>query len=110
MFVLLRCIPCRVSNVFVGRAPTGRAGESQSQPATRVITQRCFLVFSCAVMVAPTECNHWLPSVWSACQWLLIKCRIGSWLMESSAAEILGCEKGQPASTRRLSPLPPCPV
>ena len=49
-----------------------------------VITEEVFRVFSCAVMAAPAKCNHSLPSVWSVCQWLLIRFLIGSWLIEQA--------------------------
>src|SRR5690242_13445306 len=65
-------------NTSVGIAPAGEAGNVNAQPSTRVLVDRCLRVFSWARMVAPAECNQSFPSVWSKCQWVLIRCLIGS--------------------------------
>src|SRR5262245_59852202 len=58
-------------------------------------------------MAAPAECSHSLPSVWSKCQCVLIKCLIGSELIDASADVIFGRAPAKPAS---ISSLPSRPV
>src|SRR5215470_839954 len=76
------------SKTSPGMAPGGHGAKVKFQPSTRVVLERCFRVFVCARMVAPAACIHSLPSVWSKCQWVLIRCLIGSELIDSSAALI----------------------
>ena len=50
-------------------------------------------VFSWAQMVAPAECIHSLPSVWSKCQWVLMRTWIGSALMAARASVSWGWQE-----------------
>jgi len=63
--------------MVVGSAPAGDGENVYCHPSTRVEVERCFFVFSCALIVAPAECIQAFPSVWSTCQWVLISCVIG---------------------------------
>ena len=83
-----------------------RGGKSKSQSSTRCIVARCLRVFSWARIAAPSPCSHSLPSAWSKCQWVLIRCRIGSGPRLASASAICGREAVMPASTRSLPSLP----
>src|SRR5262245_21483555 len=56
-------------------------------------------------MTAPSPCSHSLPSVWSKCQWVLIKCVTGSELRLARACAIRGREAVIPASTSSLPSL-----
>src|SRR5215469_13050136 len=68
-------------------------------------------------MTAPSECSHSLPSVGSKCQCVLIKCLIGSKLIDASADVILGRAPANPASMSsfparpgRTTIFPPAPM
>ena len=63
-------------------------------------------MFSCARMAAPSSFSHWLPSVWSKCQWVLIRCLIGSRLRLLTASRMRGRVTVMPASMNSL-PSPP---
>src|SRR2546422_953033 len=64
-----------------GNCAGGRRWKRKVPSLTRVAVERCLRVFSWARMAAPAECNHSFPSVWSKCQWELMRCLIGSELI-----------------------------
>ena len=64
-------------------------------------------VFSCAMIFAPIEFSQALPSVWSKCQCVLIRCVMGSAPRSASALVICGRDTPMPAS---ISTLPSGPV
>jgi hypothetical protein len=86
------------SKTSAGIAPDGRGGKVKFQPSTRVVLERCLRVFACARIVAPAECIHSLPSVWSKCQCVLIKCLIGLELIDASADVSFARAPANPAS------------
>ena len=48
-------------------------------------------MLSCAIMAAPSAFSHVLPSAWSNCQWVLIRCLIGSRLrLLAASADVNG--------------------
>jgi hypothetical protein len=57
-------------------------------------------------MAAPAECSHSLPSVWSKCQCVLIRCFMGSALIDASASAIFGRAPAKPASMSSLPSRP----
>jgi hypothetical protein len=63
-------------------------------------------VFSCAMIAAPSAFSHVLPSAWSKCQWVSIRCLIGSRLRPLAASRIRGRDAVIPASMKTLPSLP----
>jgi hypothetical protein len=51
------------STMIVGRAPAGTGANVQFQSSMRVVSERCFSVFLCAMIVGPAACIHSFPSV-----------------------------------------------
>src|SRR5215469_2300394 len=92
--------------MHVGSASAGDGGNVYCHPSTRVEVERCFFVFSCAVIVAPAECTQAFPSVWSTCQCVLISCVIGSALRLLRASTIRAFDTENPESIRSLPSLP----
>src|SRR5262249_40082495 len=58
------------------------------------------------MMAAPSAFSHVLPSAWSKCQWVLIRCLIGSRLRLLAASRIRGRDAVIPASMKTLPSAP----
>src|SRR5271165_3405168 len=58
------------------------------------------------MILAPAALSQVLPSVWSKCQWVLIRCVIGSPPRSARALVIWGRETEMPASISTLPSLP----
>src|SRR5438067_12432822 len=77
---------------LVGNRACGQRREGEVPAFHGVVVERCFRVFSCARIVAPSECIHSLPSVSSKCQCVLTRWLIGPRSILARASVILARE------------------
>ena len=89
-----------------GIAASGDGGKSKSQSSTRCADRRCLWVFAWAMIAAPSALSHPLPSAWSKCQWVLIRCLIGPPPRPLTISNICERETVMPASTNTLPSAP----